>query len=91
MTIPVLVTPLENRFEAVLVGSPEVRAQGLSRGDAIEALKAQLAERTQRGDLVWVDFEPFIRHRVAGSFEDDDTLPDLCAEIYRQRDAELLP
>ena len=28
MTIPVLVTVLEDRFEAVLVGTPEVRGQG---------------------------------------------------------------
>ena len=91
MTIPVLVTVQENRFEAVLVGTPEVRGQGLSRSDAIESLKAELAQRTRRGDLVWVDFEPSQRHQVAGSFADDDTLPELCAEIYRQRDADLAP
>ncbi len=91
MTIPVLVTVLEDRFEAVLVGTPEVRGQGLSRNDVIESLKAELVERTQRGDLVWVDFEPPQRHQVAGSFADDDTLPELCAEIYRQRDADLAP
>jgi len=91
MTIPVLVTVLEDRFEAVLVGTPEVRGQGLSRSDAIESLKAELAQRTRRGDLVWVDFEPSQRHQVAGSFADDDTLPELCAEIYRQRDADLAP
>ena len=91
MTIPVLVTVLEDHFEAVMVGTPEVRGLGLSRSDAIESLKAELAQRTRHGDLVWVDFEPFRRHQVAGSFADDDTLPELCAEIYRQRNAELAP
>jgi hypothetical protein len=91
MTIPVLVTVLEDRFEAVLVGTPEVRGRGPSRSDAIESLKAELAQRTRRGELVWVDFEPSQRHQVAGSFADDDTLPELCAEIYRQRDADLAP
>jgi hypothetical protein len=91
MTIPVLVTVLEDRFEAVLVGTPEVRGQGSSRSDAIESLKTELAHRTRRGELVWVDFEPSQRHQVAGSFADDDTLPELCAEIYRQRDADLAP
>ena len=89
MTIPVLVTVLEDRFEAVLVGTPDVRGQGPSRNDAIESLKAELAQRTRRGELVWVDFEPAQRHQVAGSFADDETLPELCAEIYRQRDADL--
>lgn len=91
MTIPVLVTVLEDRFEAVLVGTPDVRGKGSSRSDAIESLKAELVQRTQRGDLVWVDFEPSQYHQVAGSFADDDTLPELCAEIYRQRDADLVP
>ena len=91
MTIPVLLTEVEDRFEAVLVGTPEVRGHGLSRSDAIESLKGELAQRTRRGDLVWVDFEPSERHPVAGSFADDDTLPELCAEIYRQRDADLAP
>jgi len=35
--------------------------------------------------------EPPERHEVAGSFADDETLPELCAEIYRQRDADLAP
>ena len=91
MTIPVLVTATEDRFEAVLVGTPEVRGQGVSRGDAIESLRTELADRTQRGDLVWMEFEPPKPHRVAGSFADDDTLSELCEEIYRQRDADLAP
>ena len=91
MAIPVLVTEFEDRFEAVLVGTPDVRGQERSRSDAIESLKAELAQRTQRGDLVWVDFEPSQCHQVAGSSADDDTLPELCAEIYRQRDADLAP
>ncbi len=91
MTIPVLINVLDDRFEAVLVGTPEVRGQGLSPSDAIESLKAELAQRTRQGDLVWVEFEPSHRHEVAGSFADDETLPELCAEIYRQRDADLAP
>jgi hypothetical protein len=39
MTIPVLVTVLEDFFETALVGTPEVRGQGLSQSDAIESLK----------------------------------------------------
>jgi hypothetical protein len=91
MTIPVLVTSLENQFVAALVGTPEVRGQGISPNDAIQALKAELAQRTRQGSLVWVDFEPPQKHQVAGSFSDDETLPELCAEIYRQRDADLPP
>jgi hypothetical protein len=89
MTIPVLVTSFENQFVAVLAGNPDVRGRGPSRGDAIQSLKAELAQRMQQGDLVWVDFEPPQHHQVAGSFADDETLSELCAEIYRERDADL--
>ena len=81
----------EDRFEAVLGALRTCVDRGLAEAMSSNRSKRNLASRTRRGELVWVDFEPSQRHRVAGSFADDDTLPELCAEIYRQRDADLAP
>lgn len=62
---------------------------GANRAEAIDALKMEVLQRAQQGELVWVDIEPPGIVRLAGSFADDSTLPELCAEIYHQRDAEL--
>jgi hypothetical protein len=89
MTLPVLVTSYEGRFQAVLVGTPEMRGVGSSRAEAVAALKSDLMKRARQGELEWIDIEPIGVSGLAGSFADDPTLPDICAEIYRQRDAEL--
>jgi hypothetical protein len=89
MTIPVLVTPFEGQFVAVVVGTPEISGVGPSRAEAIAALRSGLMQRTRQGELTWVDIEPSGVSDLAGSFADDPTLRDLCAEIYRERDAEL--
>jgi hypothetical protein len=91
MTVPVLLTPSEGRFVATLVGTPEVRGVGRSRDEAIDALKAEVLQRSQQGEIVWVDIEPPGLMHLAGSFAEDPTLRDLCEEIYRQRDADLQP
>jgi hypothetical protein len=89
MTLPVLVTPSEGQFVAVLVGTPEISAAGPSREEAIAALRTLLLQRTRQGELAWIDIDPSGVSGLAGSFADDPTLRDLCAEIYRERDAEL--
>lgn len=87
MTLPVVVTPSEGQFVAVLLGTPEITGAGPSRADAIAALRADLLKRTRQGELTWIDIEPSGVSGLAGSFADDPTLRDVCAEIYRERDA----
>jgi hypothetical protein len=89
MTVPVLVTPSNGQFVAVVVGTPEIRGAGPSRAEAIAALRKDLVQRTQQGELTWIDIEPSGVSGLAGSFADDPTLREICAEIYRERDAEL--
>ena len=89
MTLPVLVTPTDGQFTAVLVGTPEISGVGRSRAEAIAALRTDLLERVQQGELAWIDIEPTGVTGLAGSFADDPSLRELCAEIYRQRDAEI--
>ncbi len=74
---------------AVVVGTPEISGVGPSRAEAIAALRTDLMQRTRQGELTWIDIEPTGVSALAGSFADDPTLRDICAEIYRQRDAEL--
>jgi hypothetical protein len=91
MTVPVLVTPDDGTFVAILLGTPEVRGVGRSRDEAIDALKSEVLQRSQQGEIVWVDIEPPGLMHLAGRFAHDPTLRDLCEEIYRQRDAQLQP
>jgi hypothetical protein len=89
MTVPVLITPSDGQFVAVVVGTPEISGVGPSRDEAIAALRTDFMQRTKQGELTWIDIEPTGVSSLAGSFADDPTLRDLCEEIYRERDAEL--
>ncbi len=88
MTFSVIVSPLEDRFTAALVGEPEVRAVGRTREAAIAALKAEVRQRVECGELIALDFDSVGITSLAGKYRDDPTLEDICAEAYRERDAE---
>jgi hypothetical protein len=89
MTFSVIVSPLDNRFTAALVGEPEVRAVGPTREAAIAALRAEVTQRVDRGELVTLDVDSAGITGLAGKYRDDPTLEDICAEAYRERDAEI--
>ena len=90
MTFSVIVSPLEDRFTAALVGEPEVRAIGRTREAAIAALKTEVRQRVECGELVTLDIDSVGITSLAGKYRDDPTLEDICAEAYRERDAETL-
>jgi hypothetical protein len=89
MTFSVVVSPLEDRFAAALVGKPEVRGVGGTREAAIAALRAEVAQRVDRGELVTLEIEPIGVTSLAGKYRDDQTLEGICADAYRERDAEM--
>jgi hypothetical protein len=89
MTLPVLITPCEGQFAAALAGMPEVRGVGASRDDAVAALRADVLERSEKGELVWLEIDTPGVLGLAGRYADDPTLRDIRDEIYRQRDAEM--
>ena len=88
MTFPVLVTPSEGQFAATLVGAPDVCIVAPTRDQAVDALKAKIAERVARGELISVEVYPGAVTDLAGKYADDPTLREICADVYRQRDAE---
>ena len=88
MTFPVLVELSEGRFAATLVGAPQVRVVGSTREEAIAALRAEIAQRVQRGELLTLEIDALGVADFAGKYADDPTLRPICAEAYRQRDRE---
>ena len=89
MTFSVIVGPFEDRFAAALVGEPEVRAVGRTREAAISALKSEVAHRVERGELITLDIDSVGITSLAGKYGDDPTLEAICADAYRERDAEI--
>lgn len=88
MTFPVLVEACDGQFAASLVGVPQVRVVGLTRSQAIEALKAVIEHRIALGELVSLDVETIGASSLAGKYKADPTLRAICAEAYQLRDAE---
>ncbi len=88
MTFTAVVGPFENQFSAALAGEPEVRAVGQTREIAVAALKAEVAQRVGRGELITLDVDTVGTTALAGKYRDDPTLEEICAQAYRERDAE---
>ncbi len=88
MTFSVIVEACEGQFAAVLVGVPQLRVVGRSRQEAIMGLKAEIAERVGRGELLSLEIETVGAAHLGGKYAADPTLPEICAEAYRRRDAE---
>jgi hypothetical protein len=88
MTVPVYVEQTDGQFCASLVGSPEMRCIRPSRAEAIAALQNELAQKIADGNLVNLEIQPLGVSGLAGRFQDDPELRDICDQIYRDRDAD---
>ncbi len=89
MTFPIAIESHNGTFTASLLGSTSLRAEGATRDQALERLRAFILQRVQRGELVLLDINLPGVSGTAGLFADDPTLRDICEEIYRARDAEV--
>jgi predicted RNase H-like HicB family nuclease len=89
MTFPVLIHPADGHFEATLVGAPDVRATASTREQALAALEAAIAGRVERGELVALEVGRRGLAGLFGKYRDDATLREICAEAYRERDADV--
>jgi hypothetical protein len=90
MTFPIAIETKNGHFTATVLGSPELRADGSTRAQALERLKAVLAQRVQQGELsVLAVEEPGIL-ALAGKYAADPTLREICEEAYQIRDAVLI-
>jgi hypothetical protein len=89
MTFAVRIEPTNGQFTAEVVGAPDVHATAASRELAMVALRNEIAQRIQTGELNSVEIEPPGLEALFGKYADDPTLTEICEEAYRQRDAEL--
>jgi hypothetical protein len=89
MVFPVLIHPANGQFEATLVGAPDVRATTSTREQALAALEAAIAGRVERGELVALEVGRRGLAGLFGKYRDDPTLREICAEAYRERDADV--
>lgn len=88
MTFPVLVKAQNGHFTASLVGAPNLSVVDSTRSLALAALKAEIQQRIEQGELVSLEIETMGVSELAGIFSDDPTLRDICEEAYQLRDAE---
>jgi hypothetical protein len=86
MTFAILVERCNGQFAAKLVGEEATRTVRPTRDEALAAMTAELQQRVRRGELLSVEIPRGGVMAVAGKFADDPTLPDLCADIYAERD-----
>ncbi|MHC4405807.1 MAG: hypothetical protein ACYTG0_39685 [Planctomycetota bacterium] len=83
-----LVEPFEGQFAATLVGAPQLRVVGPTRAEAIAALRAEIALRVGRGELLSLEMDALGASDLAGGYADDPTLTEICRDAYQRRDAE---
>jgi hypothetical protein len=90
MSFAIVVEPFDGSFAAMLVGVPETRVVRATRSAALEAVEQDIRRRVHSGDLVTIELGELGVSELAGAFADDPTLREICADAYRERDAEPL-
>ena len=88
MTVPILIQYAAGQFTASLLGSPEVRCIRPSKDEAVAALQQELAQKVSSGELINLDVPPSGVTALAGLFAGDESLQEIRADIYRDRDAD---
>ena len=91
MSFAVLVKAQGGQFAASLVGASNVRVVEQTRSRAIAALRSEIQQRVELGELISLDIERVGISSLAGKYRDDETLSEICAEAYQLRDAENNP
>jgi len=90
MTFPILVQPHDGRFQASVLGSPTMAADGATKEEALTALRTNINQHFAKGELVLLDVPYRAVTDFAGLFKDDPTLEDIVKDFYRERDAQKL-
>ena len=88
MTISIRVLPTNGQFTASVVGDPLLHAVRPSRDAAVDALKQEIQDMANRGELLTYDIEPQGLMALFGKYRDDPTLKEICRQAYAARDAE---
>lgn len=88
MNFPIVIETRDGQFAASLAGVPTVGVIGLTRSQAINALKKELEHRVALGELLSLDIETIGVSSLAGKYAADSTLRTICDEAYQLRDTE---
>lgn len=86
MTFPILVESHEGHFVASLAGTPKVCAVEQTRSQAISSLKNKIHQSIESGELLFLELDTGGLSSLAGKYNSDPTLRDICEEAYQQRD-----
>jgi hypothetical protein len=87
MTVPIWVEQQGGTFTATVIGAPRLKAEGATKEQAVAAATAQLQDRVTAGEVVLVNVPtpPPARNYAP---EEIELMRELCAEAYRERDAQ---
>lgn len=88
MTFPILVESHEGQFVASLVGTSNVRVVEPTRSQAISSLKIKIRQSLESGELFLLELDSVGLSNLAGKYESDPTLRDICEEAYQIREEE---
>jgi hypothetical protein len=88
MTFPIVVESCDGEFAASLLGEPKVRVVGRTRIQAVEALKIEIEHRVAIGELLSLEISTIGVTDLAGKYQTDPTLREICREVYEKRDAD---
>ena len=88
MAFPVLIEKCDGQVAAMLLGAPKIRVVCPTREQALGALRAEIQQRLDAGELLDLEVGPRGVSTLAGAFRDDPTLREISEEAYRLRDAE---
>ena len=88
MSFPVSVEAQNGHFVASLVGVPGLRVVENTYAQALASLRAAIQHRVTQGELVALEIDTIGLSTLAGKYQDDPTLREICVEAYELRDAE---
>jgi hypothetical protein len=88
MSFPIFVEAVNGQYVASLVGAPNVRVARANRAEAIAELRAEIQQRVAVGELLSLEIDSLNVSSLAGEYDSDPTLRDICDEAYSLRDAE---
>ncbi len=88
MTFPILIEPYDGQFAASLLGAPNMRAVKPTRDKAISALETEIQQRVEGGELLSLEFDALSVSAMAGKYNSDPTLREICENALKIRDDE---
>ena len=89
MSFPVVIEACEDQFAASLLGAPNVRVVRPTRSLVISALTDEIQQRIKEGELASLEIDMIGVSGIAGKYEKDPTLREICRNAYQRRADEM--